>query len=417
MTGGRPPADLIVPISRRRGSKFKPSHFIVPNQRARSNINFPRNANRAVFTLDAKAQGNEEAWWHHLSPATRRTFPQIGAELSFTSFREIVIELDGKPVGFVWPFPRMFTGFSDPGLWQPIVGIEAFDFREPEIDITPWLPLLCDGNQHMFEIKVSGLDDTKGEISQSNTENSWYVTGKIFVWLDDEDSVTDGIMYGGPDNHPAFGLHHDLEQDYDRNNRTLKSTLTAHRDFSLISFVKTQKRQGNVTWTQILSSSSEVAISNYGFGRSTTLFVSGIERSDGHDNSFSTQYNYPFFFARNITVAPDGPETRYNQVDQGLLLGRDGASVFPTGMEPFDGHLDGATSIISWSNGSSTYQRTLTQGLQATWGSKVFHAFTLGQRFDIPGGSNVVHPAFTRDVRAVDRAVTRDVSEVLAGHR
>jgi hypothetical protein len=39
------------------------------------------------------------------------------------------------------------------------VGIDAFDLKEYEIDITPWLPMLCDGNQHTFTMKVAGLLD------------------------------------------------------------------------------------------------------------------------------------------------------------------------------------------------------------------------------------------------------------------
>ena len=68
-----------------------------------------------------------------------------------------------------------------PGLWRPIVGIDAFDLKEDEIDITPWLSLLCDGTAHDFTIRVSGLlDNGKGNASLSEvTDSYWLVTGKV----------------------------------------------------------------------------------------------------------------------------------------------------------------------------------------------------------------------------------------------
>ncbi len=60
-TGRHPPADLIIPISRRRGALNEASHFILPAMNATNTINnFPRNANRAVFTVSANGQAGEE---------------------------------------------------------------------------------------------------------------------------------------------------------------------------------------------------------------------------------------------------------------------------------------------------------------------------------------------------------------------
>lgn len=66
-------------------------------------------------------------------------------------------------------------------LWRPIVGIDAFDLKEDEIDITPWLGLLCDGSSHNFTIKISGLNEgTNGTATLSEmTESYWLVTGKV----------------------------------------------------------------------------------------------------------------------------------------------------------------------------------------------------------------------------------------------
>lgn len=109
------------------------------------------------------------------------TFPQTGALLGYSPFREVQLFIDGMLAGVAWPFPIIFTGGIVPGLWRPIVGIDAFDLKEDEIDITPWLPLLCDGNSHNFTIRVSGLTDNgNGTATLSETTGGyWLVTGKV----------------------------------------------------------------------------------------------------------------------------------------------------------------------------------------------------------------------------------------------
>jgi len=99
----------------------------------------------------------------------------------YSPSREVQVLIDGMLAGVAWPFPVIFTGGVVPGLWRPIVGIDAFDMKEDEIDITPWLPILCDGKSHNFTILVSGLDDNgRGSAELSNaTESYWLVTGKV----------------------------------------------------------------------------------------------------------------------------------------------------------------------------------------------------------------------------------------------
>jgi hypothetical protein len=35
--------------------------------------------------------------------------------------------------------------------------IDALDLKVSEVDVTPWLPLLCDGSHHTFSLKAAGL--------------------------------------------------------------------------------------------------------------------------------------------------------------------------------------------------------------------------------------------------------------------
>jgi Peptide N-acetyl-beta-D-glucosaminyl asparaginase amidase A len=60
-----------------------------------------------------------------------------------------------------------------------------------DIDVTSWLPLLCDGKLHHFSLKVVGFDDLAAEYIRSVGEN-WWVTGAVFVWLDKHGNQTRG---------------------------------------------------------------------------------------------------------------------------------------------------------------------------------------------------------------------------------
>ena len=190
------PAALIIPISARNGAASAASLFTLPSDNATNTISFPRNANRAVFSVSACGQATEEFWWSNVLQSDINTFvPYDGVLYGYSPFREVQVLIDGQLAGVQWPFPVIFTGGVVPGLNRPIVGIDAFDLREHEIDITPWLPLLCNGAEHTFEIRVAGiLDDGKNSGTITETVgSSWYVTGKIFVWLDEDlESVTTG---------------------------------------------------------------------------------------------------------------------------------------------------------------------------------------------------------------------------------
>ena len=54
------PADLIVPVSKHKSTQGQPSAFTVPPEVASNNLNLPRNIEKAVFTIAATGQSEEE---------------------------------------------------------------------------------------------------------------------------------------------------------------------------------------------------------------------------------------------------------------------------------------------------------------------------------------------------------------------
>ncbi|KAL3457770.1 peptide N-acetyl-beta-D-glucosaminyl asparaginase amidase A-domain-containing protein [Aspergillus heterothallicus] len=155
---------IVLPISAQNSARNSSSAFIVPAQEAKvTHIIDPR-ASRAVASISACGQSLEEFWYLSVFSSDTGAF-------NHTLYIDVI-----------------FTGGASPGLWRPIVGIDAFDLRSPEIDISPFLPLITDGASHSFEIKVVGLDvsDT-GAVMLSEAINSyWVISGNIFVYLDDD---------------------------------------------------------------------------------------------------------------------------------------------------------------------------------------------------------------------------------------
>ena len=56
------PADLILPVSLRKAVHNHPSAFQVPPDTAMSILTLPRNIKKAVFTIAATGQSEEEVW-------------------------------------------------------------------------------------------------------------------------------------------------------------------------------------------------------------------------------------------------------------------------------------------------------------------------------------------------------------------
>lgn len=165
--------------------------FSLPDDNATVSLTFPRNAKNAVVSILASGNGDEEFWYRKGVPNSYlNTFNNTQLH-GFSPFREIQLLIDNTLTGVSWPFPIVFTGGINPGLWRPVVGIDVYDIPSFEIDVSPWLGVLCDGEEHSFELKAVGFDE--GESLGSVGEN-WWVTGSVFVWLDEGGNQTTGAV-------------------------------------------------------------------------------------------------------------------------------------------------------------------------------------------------------------------------------
>lgn len=415
------PAPLIIPISARKGSSDSASVFSLPADNATNTISFPRNANRAVFSISACGQAAEEFWWGNVLQSDVNTFQAVDGTLyGYSPFREVQVLIDGQLAGVSWPFPVIFTGGVVPGLWRPIVGIQAFDLLEHEIDITPWLPILCDGNDHTFEIRVAGiLDDGHGSGTLTSTVGaSWLVTGKIFIWLDDSTSVTTGSAPTLLLPQPIISTSQTLTRNSTGSNETLEYTANVTRQVAISSTISTQNGTHTATWMQFLSTTNYGLYTGFGVAQQTTQDTVGTDASTGL-TPYRASYSYPLATNTTYIVQPSGNFTIAASLMRGFYLSVFGNSIFPTGLQPF-AYVPGSAPLVSGFSGSglSTSQNGTAEYFGSPSAGTSSGFGTTSQDFSFSGLDSTVGATDTelyyRSVEAVNGSVVRDM-ETLVG--
>lgn len=348
--GSEPPADMIIPLSAMRSQDDEPSAWHLPDTIAAVSVsNFPRNTRRAVLSVSANGQQDEEFWWDNVPEADVLDFEATVGPLSGLSpFREVQVFLDGQMVGVQWPFPVMFTGGISPSYHRPVVGVQAFDLREAEIDISPWLPMLCDGGEHIFEIRVAGIDDSGEEIVVTDqVGNYWVITGKVFVWVDeDPESVTTGdapIVNGTePQGLEIAYTGRELLQTEQGVNETLRYTLETRRELAVTNNITTQEGERQISWTQSLSYVNNATVESLGLDQLADLVISSRDEAlENGSRSYVAISAYPLRVWSALRVGTENPGdfSVNSTMRQALELAVGGKAVFPSGLAAFDEEL------------------------------------------------------------------------------
>lgn len=333
---GAPPdvADIIMPISAKRSKSNQPSTFSLPDDRAISQMKLPMNVRRAVVTLLATGQGEEEFWYGN--EATSR----------FSPFREVQLLINGSLAGVVSPYPVIFTGGFSPLLWRPIVGMDAFDLREGEIDITPWLPLICDpfepGTE--FEIRVVGIEKNNKTASWQLSESVgsyWVVTGKVFIWLN------------GPDDRTPLGVMNreipppDIQLDYRAYPMTTFYEIRVLRALSITTLTSSTAEEQFLSWSQTIAFSIGGWVSD---GSNSQYIVMNTQGSDTSSGGYASNYRYSGAFT--LKAKPDKMDDGLfieGQVSRGMSQQSHGPSVLPSslGLSTLDAPIREARSSRS----------------------------------------------------------------------
>ncbi|KAL5472521.1 hypothetical protein PMIN07_000749 [Paraphaeosphaeria minitans] len=354
-------ANVIIPISAHQSSLDKPSAFVIPDTKAIDTLTLPRNVKKAIVSLSTVGQATEEFWWANVLSSDTTVFGNETTLYGYSPFREVQLYIDETLVGVAWPFPVIFTGGVVPGFWRPVVGIDAFDLQEDEIEISAFLPRLCDGQAHKFEIKVAGIDqDEKGNAYLTETVGSnWVVTGKVFIWLDKNDSITQGAAPTIEAPNVVLGVSSSVTKGANGSVQALDYSVNARRSFSVRSTIITSKGSLNVAWTQDLSFAIKGKLYNSGNDQITTQTTTGKQESHG---GYSRSFSYPLRVSSSYNVLEGGNYTIDAAMNRAKNVQKVGHLAFPTEADSFDySQLPGYTysftgAVISNSqNGSAHY--------------------------------------------------------------
>ncbi|KAH7094445.1 peptide-N4-(N-acetyl-beta-glucosaminyl)asparagine amidase A [Paraphoma chrysanthemicola] len=315
------PADVIVPISAQRSGSNGSSAFVVPESRALSSLKVPRNAKKAVFSILACGQAAEEFWWSNVLSSDTRVFGDDAPLYGHSPFREVQVLIDGELAGVAWPFPIIFTGGIVPGFWRPVVGIDAFDLQEDEIDISPFLPRLTDDQLHTFEIRVMGLDDdgNGNAILTERIESNWVVTGKIFVWLDSGINTVTGTVPTLRTADPLVKLQSTRHLGRNGSIQSLDYSIQVSRRIDTTATLYTSHGAEITSWQQRLEFSNSGTLDNNGNNQRMRQDTSGRECSS---SGYVRTFEYPLWVISayeqrpggNLTI--DGMMGRGKDVDQ-----------------------------------------------------------------------------------------------------
>ncbi|KAI1189295.1 peptide N-acetyl-beta-D-glucosaminyl asparaginase amidase A-domain-containing protein [Nemania serpens] len=362
--GGLHPAEHIYAISTQSSASNTTSLFSLPEDSGAVNLTLPRNAKTAVVSIMASGNAAEEFWFTNVPTEYINTFPgNEGWLYGYSPFREVQLLIDGRLAGVSWPFPILFTGGVDPGAWRPIVGIDAYELPSFEIDVTPWLGLLTDGKPHNYALRVVGYD-TSSEDGIGPVGENWWVSGSVFVWVDEagKQTRTEGFKSETPtplfDFQPTLGTY--AAEDGTVTNTSFYYTLTATRSLKISSKITSGGRSRQVSWSQTVSYSNIQNMTDFAFNQSLKMISSGSHSSSASD--IVSSYRYPMNLFSAYKVQSEGATTNPGSVlclvDRSKFT--DGISILPF----LTGTSTGPETLKTRQNVTSSYHwnSTIVEG-------------------------------------------------------
>ena len=332
-------ADQIIPISASRSGNGAGSAFTVPGDLASVSLTLPQNIERAVVSLSACGQQAEEFWYSNVFSDDVNVFEDTAGTLyGYGPFREVQLLIDGQLAGVSWPFPIIFTGGLVPGFWRPIAGIDAYDLRQHEIDISPFLPLLCDGAAHKFEIRVVGVDDKSNSLSET-VNGYWIVTGTIFLFQSEPGSKTAGTTPKVVAPSPYIRTSSSVVKNAEGENQNLTYTTHVTRSLTITSDVETSSGRHPLSWTQQLSYDNYNQLTAQGLTQYTSQNTTGVDHAvlSTSTTGYTNTYRYPLTSNNSFYVASDNSVYINGTLARGLDYNVFGPSVFPSGVQSFTG--------------------------------------------------------------------------------
>jgi hypothetical protein len=271
---------------------------------------FPRNVLKAKLDVYLQGQGGDEFWYTCVPNALAGTLESCGGG----ALREGEVSVDSLAAGVAPVFPWVFTGGIDPYLWQPIPGVQTFDFTPYEVDLSPFAGVLSDGSPHTISASVFG------------DNNYFQATGAILLFLDHGATTVSGsVTYDNLQPVPnvattntistANGVTTGNIDTVDNRNFTITGTVNGSAGTTTNSV--TQKSVfGNLQIFTVSATQDEQKIRQH-----TNITSTSTSTTNGVATTTTQSLQWPFTLAYNFITNPGGNSKQITNVTQGYILG------------------------------------------------------------------------------------------------
>ncbi|KAH9019710.1 peptide N-acetyl-beta-D-glucosaminyl asparaginase amidase A-domain-containing protein [Lactarius hengduanensis] len=184
-SSGFPPAqraDLIIPLT--TGANNTGNQASVPPGFS-VEVTLPRNAVTAFAELQASENDDEMLWFNNVPNKFLDYFP-VELVPGEGPFREVRVLVDGQVAGVAFPYAFLSPGIVVASAWRPITSYGALDIPTYHLDLTPFIPILTNGQPHNITLDVASAEP------DHQINNTWYLSGLLQVNLDSSTSPTTG---------------------------------------------------------------------------------------------------------------------------------------------------------------------------------------------------------------------------------
>ncbi|KAH8982203.1 peptide N-acetyl-beta-D-glucosaminyl asparaginase amidase A-domain-containing protein [Lactarius akahatsu] len=175
-------ADLIIPLTTL--AELTGNEASVPPGLS-VEVTLPQNAVTAFAELQASANGEDMSWYSDIPNQFLSNFAP-GTVVGKGPFREVRVLVDGQVAGVAFPYPFVSAEGIAPSASRPIAPYGALDMPTYHLDLTPFIPILTNGQPHNIT-----LDVASAEPDHQINEN-WYLSGLLQVKLDSSTLPTTG---------------------------------------------------------------------------------------------------------------------------------------------------------------------------------------------------------------------------------
>ena len=317
-------------------------------------LTLPTNIVRLYLDVHAESQGGDEFWQTCVPSDLSAALQSCGG----SSFREVLVAIDGQPAGLAPVVPRVYTGGIDPGLWRPTPGAETLDFIPSRIDLTPFAGALSDGTPHTIAISVEGAQD------------HFAVLGNLLVYRDSGSVTTSGTVSSNTLTTAALTAPITTNSVVIAADGSASGPLgvTASRSYAITGYVDTSKGRVTTTVQQDLAFSNQQTFSIVGalYAQSVTQTSTAAVTVTSTNGSSKTIDNFSLSYPLNLSYVYDGDANTQNSTiamdfTNVVARQRDGHTVFSSS---FENAVNSKSGLIFSTTGGAT-QLVGQQGTQA----------------------------------------------------